>query len=206
MTQYQDRKAKGLCVRCGVRKALQSLVRCQPCQDYSLEWQKKNRGAAKEPGRCACGKKATKGWATCGHCREYHREYLKTRVKKLRDTDKCGRCGDAPVPGSSNCAECQKYYRTKYKKLKDQVFAAYGGYECKCCGETTPEFLQIDHVNDDGAAHRRVLGQRGLYQWLFRNGFPKGFQVLCSNCNLGKRFCGVCPHQKAAIPQCRSTS
>ena len=94
--------------------------------------------------------------------------------------------------------------RRKYRKLRAQVLEAYGG-KCQCpsCDVTTPEFLQIDHVNDDGGEHRRQLfgsNKRGcshrFYTWLRKNGFPKeGFQLLCANCNFAKGHYGKCPHQ-----------
>lgn len=84
------------------------------------------------------------------------------------------------------------------QELKDRVFAAYGGYRCACCEETTVAFLSVDHVENNGAEHRRMIGKGGAptYRWLVKNGFPDGFQVLCHNCNIGKyRNNGVCPHQ-----------
>lgn len=33
-------------------------------------------------------------------------------------------------------------------------------------------------------------------EWQRKNNYPKGFQVLCHNCNLAKGFYGKCPHQK----------
>jgi hypothetical protein len=83
-------------------------------------------------------------------------------------------------------------------KARDAVYQAYGGYVCSCCGETEPSFLSIDHINNDGAEHKRSnnlrTGQQ-MYRWLAKNGFPKGFQVLCMNCQWGKRNNnGVCPH------------
>lgn len=30
---------------------------------------------------------------------------------------------------------------------------------------------------------------------LKRNKFPKGYRILCHNCNLSKSFYGYCPHQ-----------
>jgi ribosomal protein L37AE/L43A len=83
--------------------------------------------------------------------------------------------------------------------VRDEVYRAYGGYKCACCGETEPSFLSIDHINNDGAAHKRKYnlhtGEQ-LYRWLKRNNFPAGFQVLCMNCQWGKRNNnGVCPHQ-----------
>lgn len=82
------------------------------------------------------------------------------------------------------------------QKLKYAAYAAYGGFECACCGETTEAFLSIDHIANDGAEHRRQVDRRKIYKWMARNDYPNGFQVLCMNCNFGKaRNGGVCPHQ-----------
>lgn len=86
--------------------------------------------------------------------------------------------------------------------LRAQVFEAYGGYKCACCGETEPLFLSIDHIDNDGAEMRKngvhSRGGTHFYQWLRKSGFPDGFQVLCLNCNLGKhRNGGICPHQSS---------
>lgn len=89
--------------------------------------------------------------------------------------------------------------RQNSQRVKDACYNAYGGYVCACCGETEPAFLSLDHVNNDGAQHRREIGGGGrkTYSWLIANDFPPGFQVLCMNCNWGKaRNGGVCPHQK----------
>lgn len=94
----------------------------------------------------------------------------------------------------------------KYSELRDEVFAAYGGYVCACCGETEPLFLTLDHVGNNGNEHRRELAGEtkdyrsmtgiATYRALKKAGFPAGYQVLCSNCNHGKhRNGGVCPHQ-----------
>jgi hypothetical protein len=85
-------------------------------------------------------------------------------------------------------------------RVKDAVYAAYGGYRCACCGETEKSFLAIDHVENDGYAHRKQIGFRGgigIYLWIIKNQFPDGFQVLCYNCNQSKRINGgVCAHQR----------
>lgn len=89
--------------------------------------------------------------------------------------------------------------REGHRRLREKAIAAYGG-RCACCGETTYEFLAIDHVNNDGAQHRRDIGKQGgahFYGWLQTNDFPQDgrFQILCHNCNLAKGFYGTCPHQ-----------
>lgn len=85
----------------------------------------------------------------------------------------------------------------QYKlKLKIQVFTHYG-LKCSCCGESGLEFLNIDHINNDGAQHRKEIGSgKHIYLWLIKNNFPSGFQTLCFNCNIGKYHNnGICPHQ-----------
>lgn len=81
-------------------------------------------------------------------------------------------------------------------KRRAEAIAAYGG-QCACCGETTPQFLTIDHINEDGAAHRREVGYRATpYVWLRHQGYPKDrFQLLCYNCNCTKGVYGECPHR-----------
>lgn len=81
------------------------------------------------------------------------------------------------------------------KKRRLEVVENYGG-KCKCCGETEIKFLEIDHVNNDGAEHRKKLGSSNIYGWLRLQGYPKGFQVLCCNCNYAKGRYGKCPHKK----------
>jgi hypothetical protein len=82
--------------------------------------------------------------------------------------------------------------------MRARAFEEYGG-KCVCCGETEPAFLVFDHVNDDGAAHRREIGGASvLIEWIFRENFPDTIQLLCANCNMAKQFNpGGCPHQQS---------
>ncbi len=76
---------------------------------------------------------------------------------------------------------------------------AHYGSACACCSEADPRFLTLDHINNDGAAHRREMGVKGsaFYLKIRRLGYPSGLQALCWNCNMGKALYGVCPHQKS---------
>lgn len=81
--------------------------------------------------------------------------------------------------------------RAKYaRSIKVECLEAYGGLECQC-GETDLDVLTLDHVNDDGAEHRRETGTRGFnfYMMLRKSKFPKEppLQVLCQNCQIRKR-------------------
>lgn len=92
--------------------------------------------------------------------------------------------------------------RARYRRInaerKLRVLSAYGGV-CRCCLEDRPEFLCMDHINNDGAQHRRAIrnsGGTGTYAWLERNGYPKDIvQILCFNCNAAKGHFGYCPHE-----------
>ena len=93
--------------------------------------------------------------------------------------------------------------RIRNYSLKKEVFNYYGDM-CKCCGETEIAFLSIDHINEDGANHRKLLtgssrtgGGTPTYRWIKKNNFPDGFQVLCFNCNWAKSH-GGCPHQNTS--------
>lgn len=109
-----------------------------------------------------------------------------------------------------NPEKYSQYNRKSLRKLKREVMDAYGGI-CACCGETELAFLTIDHIDGNGAEHRREMaGETGLeysqagartYRWLRKNNYPEGFQVLCANCNCGKHWSGgVCPHETAQRP------
>ena|SRR3990167_8228 len=86
--------------------------------------------------------------------------------------------------------------KSRYEKERKVVFSKLGD-ACACCGETEPLFLTVDHVNNDGHIQRKDHRNQytRIYRWLIKNNFPKGFQLLCMNCNQGKhRNGGVCPH------------
>jgi hypothetical protein len=85
------------------------------------------------------------------------------------------------------------YNREWNLRRRKEVLDHYGS-KCACCGESCYEFLTIDHINNDGKEHRKLIGQQHLYHWLRKNGYPDGFQILCWNCNSAKHHYGVCPH------------
>lgn len=86
--------------------------------------------------------------------------------------------------------------RQKNREFKIKVVEAYGG-KCECCGETIVEFLTIDHINNDGALHRRKVGKgKRIYKDLLTLGCPKdNYRLLCFNCNIVRGFYGYCPHK-----------
>ncbi len=112
----------------------------------------------------------------------------------------------------------KKNHRKRYKNLhnarrarncdKQRVRAlkAYSGGNprcmCECgCTEVKSVYLDLDHVNSDGAAHRKALGvgRHGghtMYSELEKRGWPNDppLRVLCVKCNVGRhRNGGQCP-------------
>lgn len=93
-----------------------------------------------------------------------------------------------------------QYFHNYRIRLRYLVLTHYGGNppKCNCCGENNIEFLSIDHINKDGATQRRKnnlhSGGHNFYRWIIKQGFPKGYRVLCMNCNTSFGFFGYCPH------------
>ena len=130
--------------------------------------------------------------------REANREKSREHAREWRNRKIAN--GTPEEVAAIRAAESEKTKRNQ-DRCRNDVFTAYGGYKCNCCGETEKMFLSIDHVNNDGAAMRKAKlysgNGTGFYLWLRKNNFPNGFQVLCMNCQVGKhKNGGVCPHQR----------
>lgn len=87
----------------------------------------------------------------------------------------------------------------EYLIYKKKLVYDHYGWRCGCCGETTPQFLSVDHVNNDGYLDKNKSGKKitgaPLYAKIVREGFGDRYQILCMNCNHGKRMNGgICPH------------
>lgn len=91
-----------------------------------------------------------------------------------------------------------KQFRESSWSKRVEVITRYGG-KCTCCGETEIKFLEIDHINNDGALHRKFIGSSRIVAWLKKENYPSGFQILCSNCNMAKSRHGICPHKVSAV-------
>src|SRR5271155_2093269 len=79
------------------------------------------------------------------------------------------------------------------KGYRLEALIHYSGDPPRCvrCGFSDVRALQFDHINGGGSKHHEELKKLGLhgriYEWLRRQGYPPGFQVLCANCNQIKR-------------------
>ncbi len=85
----------------------------------------------------------------------------------------------------------RSYMKDYRKGIKYDVMFHYSNGEptCNICHENRMDCLSIDHIHGNGRKHRREIGLsgQGFYQWLKRNDYPAGYQVLCMNCQFIKR-------------------
>lgn len=85
-------------------------------------------------------------------------------------------------------------YKRNYQAKRFNVIHHYGG-KCSCCGETTYEFLTIEHKNGGGTKQRKEIGAGNIINFIIKNNYPDEFDVLCYNCNCAKAFNKICPHK-----------
>lgn len=146
-----EKRACGLCVRCGVRPAVVDRLACSECYERTRIYCTSVKGRA-----------AKRAWNQ------------RNREKVLLQKRESG--------------------RRQNRRLKEAVLRAYGGV-CACCGESTFEFLSVDHIDRGSFSKDAPRTGKGLYSWLRRNNFPSGLQILCHNCNQAKEYYGGCPHR-----------
>ena len=87
-----------------------------------------------------------------------------------------------------------RYEREYLALCKESVVNMYtsGEATCRWCGQGDIDVLSVDHIANNGAAHRYPCGAKmtgyKLYQWLRARDYPSGYQILCMNCNLKKEL------------------
>jgi hypothetical protein len=191
-----------ICRQCGKTKPLIQFPRRADTGGYRNQCAECRHGGNMEPSSCeACGRRF---WRYAGSGR--------MRCTKCQPglTQLCGNCG-TPFTRTrtrhSYCSQkCQIAARNQKRSeaamvLREQLIKAYGG-KCACprCPETNQAFLTLEHVNGDGAEHRRTVGRGHAVADLRRRGWPQdGYTLLCWNCNLATRFGRTCPHMEPAL-------
>jgi hypothetical protein len=147
-------------------------------REWSRQWRHRNREKCLQYGRTY---------------RKKHRERLveRQRIRGLRFPERL------KATRKRRTAKNREYNRALYLQEKRAAIRSYGG-KCACCGEAHECFLTIDHVNNDGAAHRRERATDGkqyggsgfsMYKWLKKFNYPQDgrFQILCYDCNCAKQ-------------------
>lgn len=83
----------------------------------------------------------------------------------------------------------------RLRRLRDEVINGYG-HRCVCCGESTRQFLTLDHVHGGGGKHRRESSSAyPHYEDAYKREFPDDYRLLCYNCNCSRAHSGKCPHE-----------
>ena len=131
--------------------------------------------------------------------REYNREYYDRqaanpvfRAKQVaRQKDYAA--NRAPRETIENAQRLKKLHGQRRQIWRRALALDHYGGECACCGEDRAFFLVIDHIDGGGNKHRKETGMWRLADWLRKNDWPSGFQVLCHNCNAAKYKFGECP-------------
>lgn len=195
----EERFSKKQCTVCGANTEPRRKM-CRTCLDKAKDKQQKRATKFKLTGLCRdCGKCAPRPMKlSCQECHVDNRYGAIVRRQKFSIAGMCILCGqNQPVEKCKWCGPCRLKKKEAYCSLRLRVMNQYGGPKCRCCQESHIEFLEIDHVNGDGASHRkRTPGARSIYTWLRHMKYPPGFQVLCGNCNAAKYRFGECPHER----------
>lgn len=139
----------------------------------------------------------------CGVDRHFS-SYEVTRGR--HETLRCRLCaikhhyaGKPKQPKEAKVAYRKKYYQENKQKLdtysnnwrleKRVEFIMKAGGKCVECGENDPVVLDFDHINDDGAEHRKQTKRTNVVNIFAKNGVDTSrFQLLCKNCNWRKEY------------------
>ena len=85
------------------------------------------------------------------------------------------------------------------KEIKDRVYDALGGYQCKCCSLTKQNMLTIASVKVK-QSNRVYIGDGGVdfYKKFIKSNFENknDYLILCYNCDTLRTKFGQCPCQE----------
>lgn len=186
----EERAVGGTCIGCG--NEVEGGTRCGDCKEKQKASRAKTVAKKKEAGICvSCTKPVKPG---CTLCQEHIDKLSETTSKhyaKRKEAGTCYYCQADPEPNSSMCTYHRELYKDYRAKIKREALDAYGGPVCVGkngeCGCDNEPILEIDHEFGGGTQHRKDLKMEGaghqFYLWLRRENYPKGFRVLCPNCN-----------------------
>ncbi len=110
----------------------------------------------------------------------YNRDYHKTHKEQISARQK--------IYNTLHKRDRKDWHKEYRIETKLEVLSHYGkDGKLQCCWTeceiTDPDMLTLDHVNDNGATHRKELNASGnsFYVRLRTLGFPSDHQTLCWN-------------------------
>lgn len=80
-------------------------------------------------------------------------------------------------------------YSNEWREAKRLEMIEQAGGKCVECGVDDPIVLDFDHINNDGAEHRKQTKRTNVVNILAKHGLDASrFQLLCKNCNWKKEY------------------
>lgn len=215
---HKDKKLlyDGLCTTCHSREYRRTHDRSAYTREYHKKWRRENP----EKYRAQRQRYYQKHIApNLDAWNAYQKEWRKTHPEAVKKHQRKSyyKHRDKRIKNSSdwkkNNPEKAKIHKIKGNKndksnLRHDVLSHYsnGWMCCVCCGEGIERFLTIDDVAGNHHLYKEKHGSGiRFYRWLRTNNYPKGYQVLCFNCNSG-RACNddICPHVELRNNETRS--
>jgi hypothetical protein len=125
----------------------------------------------------------------------------KKRYDEFKKAGRCVDCGEKAIRYRVRCKKCRQKTRDNgkrwHRELKEEIMTHYCNRapHCQCpgCHTTYIGFLTMDHIESRASKGNVGLFGVPLLLWLKRGDYPRGFQVLCWNCNSGKGTKEKCP-------------
>lgn len=112
----------------------------------------------------------------------YNREWYQRNKERIREKKRLNmqRYRNEKPEKYRNQSRQSKY------RLKQKVFDTYGRF-CVICGFGDIRALTLDHINNNGAEERKILGERGVYRRAVEKYRPDEYRIICMNCQFIKR-------------------
>jgi len=212
---FQDnRRQQNRCTLCNAPIQKNNYILCLVCRNNIREYEIKIKKEVftAYANKCHCCEECVFDFLSMDHIngrirngikdiRKGHRLYSWLKQNNFPKNNFQLLCYNCNCGKSNNkiCPHKISFIETSWWKYKLKIYSNYSDY-CVCCGEEDIRFLTLDHIEENGSAHRKELKKQKttIYGWLVKNNFPEGFQILCYNCNTGKSLnSGICPHKKS---------
>ena len=146
-------------------------------------WNKGKPWSEETRSKMSLGQRARPKKTTCKNGHEYTPENTYIRANGWRQCRICQNMGWLAQPQDKK----RKKWMNRNAYLKEDVLTHYSPNETlKCswagCEVSDVDMLSLDHVDNDGAEHRKTcMSGLATYKWIRRNSYPSGFQTLCFN-------------------------